>query len=327
MASVAEEAAEWLLRLEEEPSDAALLEEFQCWQAQDPAHALAVKHMQGLIAQLEGLRPQSGIAHHALEAGITQQHRRKQLKRGVNLIATALVLALPFGMLLQHYPLAYWLSDLRTSTAEWQSAQLPDHSQITLSGHSAVDVDFTAQARTIHLRQGEILIDVAKDATRPFVVNTAHGSVTALGTRFVVSEDGQTTAVAMLESRTKVATMPSTAQQSAVVTQGEAIRITSQGLGQIHVIDPASISDAWRLHQLVVQDQPLSEVLAVLARHRKGYLHFNAEAFAHYQVTAVLPLDDTDKALQLLSESFPVRVKRFTPWIVTVQNILVTDSH
>lgn len=327
MASVAEQAAEWLMRLEDEAYQPDLQAQFQQWQAQDPAHAEAVQQMQGLIHQLEGLRPQSGIAHQAIQAGV--KPHRKQARRAANMLAALLVFALPVGILLQHYPLVYWFSDLHTATAEWQSAELPDQSQITLNGHTVVDVDFSGKLRALHLHQGEILVDVAKDAARPFVVNTAQGSVTALGTRFVVSQRGDVTKVAMLESKVRVVLgrLSGEAGSATDITQGEAIEITPDGLGKAHVIDPASISDAWRLHQLVVQDQPLPEVLATLARHRKGYLRFDAASLARYQVTAVLPLDDTDKALELLTESFPVKIKRFTPWLVTVQNASTTDSH
>lgn len=326
MVSVAEQAAEWLMRLEDGADQPDLQAQFQQWQAQDPAHAEAVQQLQGLIHQLEGLRPQSGIAHQALQAGV--KPHRKQAKRAANMLAALLVFALPVGMLLQHYPLAYWLSDLHTATAEWQSARLPDQSHITLNGHTAVDVDFSGKLRALHLHQGEILVDVAKDAARPFVVNTPQGSVTALGTRFVVSQRGDVTEVAMLESKVRVASGRSSGEAGPVaeIVQGEAIEITPHGLGKAHAIDPVSISDAWRLHQLVVQDQPLPEVLATLARHRKGYLRFDAGSLARYQVTAVLPLDDTDRALALLTESFPLRVKRFTPWLVTVQDAAATDS-
>ena len=39
---------------------------------------------------------------------------------------------------------------------------------------------------------------------------------------------------------------------------------------------------------------------------------------AGMQVNAVLPLDDPDRALQLLASSFPIRVRTMTPWVVIV---------
>ena len=36
-------------------------------------------------------------------------------------------------------------------------------------------------------------------------------------------------------------------------------------------------------------------------------------------VSAVLPLEDTDRALQLLADSFPIRINRITPWLIVVE--------
>ncbi len=315
-AAMAEQAAEWLLRLEEQAQDPAVAAEFQQWLARDPAHAVTIHHMQGMVATLTGLRPQSGVAHQAIQAGIQQAKRRKQLKRGASVLSLLLVLALPARVVLENYPLSYWLADMHTATAEWQSAQLSDHSQITMNGHTAVDIDFSAHGRTLTLLQGEILVDVAKDASRPFVVKTEHGSITALGTRFVVSRHAQATEILMLESKVNIKTAAQAVQ--AVVKQGERISFTPYGTGALRSIDPDSINDAWKLHQLVVQNQPLSDVLATLARHHKGYLRFDAEALSQYQVSAVLPLDETERALTLLAESFPIELQQFTPWIVSI---------
>jgi len=317
MTSIVNQAAEWLLRLEEGVHDPAIEAEFQQWLALDPAHVRAVSLMQGMIASLEGLRQQSGVAHQAIQAGIRQEQRSKQFRRGIATTALLLILALPAKRILDVYPLSYWLADLHTAVAEWQSSTLPDHSQITLNGHTAVDVDFSANSRTVTLLQGEVLIDVAKDASRPFVVKTEHGSITALGTRFVVSRHPQFTEVQMLESKVKVKAGTQPALRP-VVKQGEGISFSAQNVGALHAIDPDSINDAWKLHQLVVQNQPLSDVLATLARHHKGYLRYDAEALSQYQVSAVLPLDEPERALVLLTESFPIELQRFTPWIVSV---------
>ncbi|WP_029146776.1 FecR family protein [Methylophilus sp. 5] len=318
MTSIAKQAAEWLLRLEDDAQDPALNSAFQQWLARDPAHAEAVKQMQDMIARLEGLRPQSGVAHHAIQAGIRQEKRRRQLKRGAGVMALLLVLALPARLMLEGYPLSYWLADMHTATAEWQSSALADHSQVTLNGHSAIDVDFSARRRTLKLLQGEVLVDVAKDASRPFVVETEHGSITALGTRFVVSRRAHSTEVLMLESKVRVSPGQQAAVQS-VVKQGEGLSFTSSELGVLHTVDAESINDAWKLHQLVVHNQPLSDVLATLARHHKGYLRFDTAACSRYMVSAVLPLDDPERALALLAESFPIQLQQFTPWIVSVK--------
>ena len=69
----------------------------------------------------------------------------------------------------------------------------------------------------------------------------------------------------------------------------------------------------------MVDDRPLPEVLDELARHRPGQLRYDRAQLDHIRVAAVLPLDDTDKALQLLLDNFPqLRVRMLTRYLVMV---------
>lgn len=314
-ASIAAQAADWLTRLEDASEEE--LRAFHAWQQADPRHAAAVQSMQAMIEQLEGLRPQRDSAHSALSAGWSVNNKAHTLrKHATTLTLGLLALALPTWLALQHFPLDYLLADIHSGTAQWKTQTLADNSRITLNSNSAVDIDFDASQRVITLVQGEVLVDVAKDAARPFIVKTAHGSVTALGTRFIVSRQADVTQLSMLESRVKA--MPATESSPAVVSQGQGIAIHSNELGPVHSIDAASLEDAWRLHQLVVQDRPLPEVLAALSRHTHGHISYDQASLQHLRVTAVLPLDDSQQALQLLADSLPLRIRSYTPWWVMV---------
>jgi transmembrane sensor len=84
-------------------------------------------------------------------------------------------------------------------------------------------------------------------------------------------------------------------------------------------VDPASLDAAWHRHQLVVTDQPLADVLDALSRHRPGKILYDRQQIAALRVSAVLPLDDTDRALRLLHSSFPtLRLRTLTPYLVMV---------
>lgn len=314
-ASIAAQAAEWLTRLDE--ASEAERRAFIAWQQADPRHAAAVQAMQGMIDQLQGLREQRDPAHAALDASLNLNRKPHSLRKHASTLALGLLaLALPGWLALQHFPIDYLLADINSGTAQWKTQTLADQSRITLNSNSAVDVDFDASQRVLTLLQGEVLVDVAKDASRPFIVKTAHGSVTALGTRFIVSRQAEVTQLSMLESRVKA--MPASASAPAVVSEGQGIAIQRNELGPVHAIDAASLEDAWRLHQLVVQDRPLPEVLAALSRHTRGHISFDQASLQHLRVTAVLPLDDSQQALQLLANSLPVRIRSYSPWWVMV---------
>lgn len=312
--SINEQAADWLIRLNEPDADERLAAEFDAWKRSDARHAAAAERLQGFIGQMSALRGQKASVHAALDAAFTSRKRRYRGKRA----ATALMLLalLPAWALWRSELPGYLLADLRTQPAQWLAHELPDHSRVTLSGNSALDLQYDSQQRRIRLLRGEVLVDVAHDSTRPFIVATEQGEVRALGTRFVVTRRDGATLVTMLESR--VAATASGNPQALEVNAGEQARITRHDVQMTTTVDTRSVEDAWRHHQLVVRDQPLPAVLDQLARQFPGHMQFDREALADLRVSAVLPLDDSDRALNLLAEALPLQIREFTPWLRVV---------
>jgi transmembrane sensor len=62
----------------------------------------------------------------------------------------------------------------------------------------------------------------------------------------------------------------------------------------------------------------LPEVLDEISRHRSGRVQFDRAALQSLRVSAVIPLDDSDHALQLLAQTLPIKVRSFTPWLILV---------
>lgn len=75
----------------------------------------------------------------------------------------------------------------------------------------------------------------------------------------------------------------------------------------------------WQQRQLVVHKQPLAAVLDALARRHPGRIHYDRAAIAGLRVSAVMPLDDTDRALRLVTHDFPgLRIRVVGPDLVIV---------
>lgn len=315
----AEQAAHWIVRLSaDDPVERDMAQAgFAAWKAADPLHATVAAGMENLLRQLNAVREPAGGDHRparAALAAIAQKRPRQRLRQLAAASAVA-VLVLTGALVISERP-AYLLADLRSPTGQWQTHTLADGSRLTLGSDSAVNVRFNAGERHVELVRGDILVDVAKDAQRPFIVDSKQAAIRALGTRFAVRREDGATTLSMLESKV-LAQVP---QHPAVVVQaGQRTRITDNGVGPLTAIDAASVQDAWRARQLVVDDLPLAEVLDELARHRPGQLHYDRAQIAGIRVAAVLPLDDTDKALQLLIDNFPqLRIRMLTRYLVMV---------
>lgn len=316
--SIAEQAAHWIVQLsaDDEHTRASARAGFAAWKAQDPLHARAAASMESLLGQVHAVRgPSAGDTRPARAAlAAVAPKRRRHLAAGV--AAAMLVVAVAVAGFAASDRPAWLLADLRSPTGQWRTHTLADGSQLTLSSGTAVNVRFTKGERHVQLVQGEILVEVAKDAHRPFFVDSRQAALRALGTRFTVRQQDDATILSMLESKVAVQLPRHT---DTVVAAGQRTRITAAGAGPLEPFDAASLHDAWRAHQLVVDDRPLPEVLDELARHRPGQLRYDRAQLDHIRVAAVLPLDDTDQALQLLLDNFPqLRVRMLTRYLVMV---------
>ena len=303
---IIQQAANWLTRLHDEDVTDADRRAFDTWCQADPRHALAIERMRGLWGSLDTLPAKP--ARIALNRAFAPRRPRGAQVAGL------------VGVLLCGWvgldPLPVWMADQRTGVGERRQIALEDGSQLQLNSNSAVDVKFDGHQRVIELLQGELWVDVAKDAQRPFVVRTNQGTATALGTRYLVkrAEDG-TTVVTVIES---IVAVKGDASEGVKVTAGQRT-ILDQGRAQAPQASGSSDPDAWTRGLLKVNDQPLTEVLQTLASYRHGLVRFDAPALQNLRVSGVFKLDDTTAALAALADNLPIQVEYFTDLLVVVK--------
>jgi transmembrane sensor len=70
---------------------------------------------------------------------------------------------------------------------------------------------------------------------------------------------------------------------------------------------------------LVAAHMRLGDFLDELGRYRRGQLQLRCKKVADLLISGTYPLDDSERILDLLEISLPVKVKRFTRYWVTVE--------
>lgn len=301
---VAEAAAEWMLRQQSGDADAAGL---QAWLAAHPEHQRAWRRIEKLRSDLRSLPP--SVAKAALDRPHSLA-RRRTLRQ--------LVLLLTAGgagfLSVRELPWQTWTADLRTGTGERREVRLPDGSSLQLNTASAVDVYFDAHLRRVYLREGEVVIRTAPDATlaRPFVVDTDQGGVRALGTRFTVRQKDAMTVVTVHEHAVEIS-LPGESPHR--LEAGHTVSFTAARIHEPTPADPNS--HAWTRGLLYAERMTLGELTMELSRYRSGILRCDP-AVAALEVSGSFPLEHTDDALALLERTLPVQVQRRTAWWVTL---------
>lgn len=275
------------------------------WLADAPEHRLAWREVERVRDSLE--RVPGRLAAPALRRATLT---RRQVLTRLGMVAVAA----PVGALTwQLAPWERWRAQYVTGIGEQRTLVLADGSQLMLNTDTRVDTDYNPRHRLIRLHDGEILVQSAPDPRRPLLVDTPEGRIQALGTRFTVRRDAGQTRVTVLSDTVRVTS--ANHPDGRLVQRGEEIRFTASDLPPTH---PAPASAAsWVTGKLMVVDMPLRELLAELGRYRRGHLACS-DAVAGLRVSGTFPLADTDRALSVITEAFPLRQRRLTDYWVTL---------
>ncbi len=316
-AQVRKHAVAWYARLCSGEATEADREAWERWHGAHPAHQRAWQRLAAMQTKLQ--RVPAHIAAPTLRAA---QPERRRVLRGLAVMASGGSLAYLSWQATTDTQGGWrsWVADYRTGTGEQRDVLLADGSRLMLNTRTSADVAMDALHRRVTLREGEILIETAKPQSpaardaRPFMVETAQGRILALGTRFTVRTLGDRTVVTVLQDAVELRAAQRPGQ---VVTlhAGQQVSFGGDGIGAPREAE-AGAAD-WTQGSLVVNDWRLEDVVAELSRYRRGRLVCDP-AVAHIKVSGAFPLDDTDKALAVLTRAFPVRASRVTRYWVSL---------
>ena len=305
--AVAEQAVSWLIEMQEGALSPQRQQVWEHWLQAHSEHQRAWDHIQRINQRLRGLS--SPLAHAALNAPKSSS-RRQALKLLLLLGAGS---ALTYG-LRDQLPITPLLADFSSPVGQRRKVQLHDGSQIQLNTASSIDVKFDAQQRVIRLLEGEILLTAAQDS-RPLQVLTADGSLQPQGARLNLRQFTDRTEIAVFDGR--VALTPTAHPGSPLwVERHQQLSFNRQAWNPPRPLDAGS--GAWTDGMLVAAHMRLADFLGELGRYRRGQLNCDPKV-ADLLISGTYPVDDSERVLDLLTVSLPVRIKRFTRYWVTVE--------
>ena len=298
------EATAWYYRLQADDVSPEEQAAFAAWKAVGTAHAQAWDEVILLLGALQ-----------APAAQLREKQRRqwrKPARRTWRKVAQGVAAALLLGLLLGQTPYVdRWRADYATATGESRSIRLEDGSQLQLNTDTAVQVTLARGERRVRLLRGEAWFDVARDPSRPFVVNAGEGWVRVVGTHFSVASDAGQTRVKVGQGRVEV---NAGSGVGVFLGPGQAVEYAAGSLAALHPFEPAT-AFAWRQRQLVFSQQPLAEVVAELNRYWPGQTVLLGEGLRQRKVSGVFEIDKPEAVLKALAHTLGVHSEQFTPWL------------
>ncbi|UTF60234.1 FecR domain-containing protein [Gilvimarinus sp. DA14] len=195
----------------------------------------------------------------------------------------------------------------RTANTSDRQMTLADGSAIELAASSRLVTDFKPERRNLSLERGAAYFAVAPDKSRPFEVTVGRASVVAVGTEFNIDRHQDGTDVTVYEGAIEVREQP--LAKPRLLRGGERVRITRQGLEPTQAVDLQSLVD-WRSGWIDVENESLSVVLEKLGRYSLTPIELADHSLASLRVAGRFRLSDTETALAMLDELYPIDVER-----------------
>jgi transmembrane sensor len=346
-ARIAEEAADWVFRIEED-STPACKAEFVRWIQRSPEHMDEFLLARTTVAELSKLDAQHQIDINALLAApgaevVALSERaeppfdgddsvlrlapsRRQGRLQVAALAACAVLAAGLWFALSHSRDTY-----ATRVGEQRTVKLDDGSFVFLNTHSRVRVRFSDKEREVQLLEGEALFDVAHSPSRPFRVRTRTALIEAVGTQFNVYQRANGTAVTVLEGRVRVSperselARPQPAERTDAIGRGaqstqdsseptpKLLAAGEEALvkadGQVMNQNSSTTAVAWRERKLIFNDAPLGEIVAEFNRYNRLELRIEDSALAGQRLTGTFAADRPQALLGFLATDRDMQVE------------------
>ena len=307
-----DEAAYWIVKLRSPDLSEADKKAFSKWLNQSHQHIRAFDDMSdtwstmGRVKEVESL--QKSVAHIRAPKRFSLKSIFFNSTFPLVFACTLLACVVFLWPSLQNSSLAPSVT-YATEIGKQRKISLDDGSVITLNTASEVVVTFTENTRRITLLSGEALFEVAKDQARPFVVDIGVGTVTAVGTAFNIRTDNrpQITVVEGIvdvhERKDKHTPYPKWERLHA----GDQVAFLRNGITEV---TKSNINSelAWRIGQLIVSNEPLSQVLSELNRYLYTAIQFDETSLNSVYVSGTFDIYNPEAMLTALTERFNLEI-------------------
>ncbi|WP_428410143.1 FecR family protein [Hyphococcus sp.] len=197
---------------------------------------------------------------------------------------------------------------------EQKELTLDDGSVVRLNTGSSVEVDFSAEERSVRLLDGEAWFDVAHDEKIPFVVYAGDGAVRAIGTSFAVRKRDDVVDVTVTEGRVVLSTIRRDDNGGeplpyplATLEAGHQASFDEQveSVGRLET-EEIERRLSWREGFLTFDGEALGDVVTEISRYTTVDIIIDDERLRDLRVGGYFQTGDIDTMLEVLEQSFGV---------------------
>jgi transmembrane sensor len=312
-----EQAAEWQLRLQKEPS-LELSSEYLAW-ISDLANAHALESVEAgwvTVGDLSTAPEVLALRRSALARAHVSGAKQWFPRRKMAALAVAALVVLSLGGL-GLYQYLFAPAIYRTDVGERRVVALPDGSRMSMDSDTIVAVRYAKAERTLQLEQGRARFDVAHDVTRPFTVTAGQETVVAVGTSFNVERLGSTVFVTLIQGHIVIksndgsATAPTPPNVTPLPRPSVSLDAGQEMVARVDstpVIATANLqaATAWETGHLIFKDITLAEAVERVNRYTERPIAIDP-AVANLRLSGVFNAGDIGSFVSAVTSYLPVQ--------------------
>lgn len=320
MASIDDEALEWAMRQAGGNLGAQEQADFEAWYAAHPRHqgaylrALAIQHSLDQVTFQDSLKPRAESLSTDEDAAPVHAGRQRR----AFIFGGALAAGLAAITVTALKPRLFDRTVLQTAQGEFRKVPLADQSIVSMNSGTELEVAMSSKERRIILTRGEAWFEVAKDKTKPFIVESGDARVRAVGTAFSVRHGPAGAEVLVTEGIVEVWSDTGTAPKTRVAAGARTFLAKNASTIAVEQDrDGIERRLAWRSGKLVFQNQSLADAVADFNRYNARQIVIADPALSRKTLVGQYPLNQPELFASDVRALFRVPVA-VTPERITI---------
>jgi transmembrane sensor len=307
---ISEEAASWLVRMEEDDSHACRTE-FVAWAKASPRHVEELLFAQAIWSEFAHIDPARQIDLQALPTA-NEENVVPLRPRAVRLWAAMVALVAIGGIVWGWLAVTGTRSESQlyiTNRGDQTTITMSDGSVMYLNTDSRAQVEFSDSIRQVQLLSGEALFLVEGVRARPFRVITDDATIQAVGTQFNVRRHPNATRVSVVDGVVEIE-----ASREATGARGGTSSVRLAAGGEAHVSDgrvlrvaspDVSRAVAWRKGQLEFPGTTLEDIAAEFNRYNRTQIRLEGDEVRTLEFGGIYDANDLGSLIDYITSEEP----------------------
>lgn len=302
----------WFIQIKDAEADDPIRSKFEQWLMANTAHQQAYADVSKVWASFDSPHDLAKLADTADQDAFFQ--KSTQSKKIKNVIAGALAtIAIGMGGFLglqtwHAQPVMQMVAQVEVGQVKAQ--RLEDGTLMTMNTGTDIEVTYYRDRRLVTLKRGEAIFEVARDESRPFIIDSGKAKITVLGTRFAVNRLHRLVRISVDHGSVKVEPqhVEGSHANALILHDGEVAEMKQDHTKPVRSHQQASDAFAFEKGMVIFEEADLDEIAETLSRYRKLPLVAEQPVSNNVHITSMLKTTSIETFIHQMPELAPVRM-------------------